>query len=150
MHRLPLKWPQLDQQGGLWVLSFFLADITSTNYYSMILGLHQTMHIHYYVPSITIMQYYEIVFIKEKKSGPTISPHPWSGRHWSNVMCNKVSCIRKDCCSPNIPTPHQSAKGQSLLEKAGAQTDFSYVPGHSANFKDTVVQENGSNPQNYF
>ena len=28
-----------------------------------------------------------------------------------------------------------NTKGQSLLEKAGAQTDFSYVPGHSGKFQ---------------
>jgi len=29
----------------------------------------------------------------------------------------------------------QNIKGQALLEKAGAQTDFSYVPGHSGKFQ---------------
>ena len=48
-------------------------------------------------------------------------------------------------------------KGQPLLEKAGAETDFSYVPRHSGKFQryhcialHCIVQGNGSNPQNSF
>ena len=63
----------------------------------------------------------------------------------SSIAFTKVNV--SNIGSINIISLEIFLKGQALVDKAGARTDFSHVPGNS---KDTVVQEKGSNPQNYF
>ena len=52
-------------------------------------------------------------------------------------ICNNKKCtLSQHFKSHNLPTSIMVYyKGQPLLEKAGAWTDFSYVPGHSDKFQ---------------